>query len=561
MLKRLLPFLAWPVTRETLGADLLAGITVALVAIPQSLAYAQLAGLPAYYGLYAAFVPCIVGALFGSSAQLSTGPVAMTSLLTAASISPLAATGTELFNAYAVLLALLSGLLQLGLGLIHMGILLNLLSHPVLMGFINAAAIIIALSQIPSLLGTSANQQQQFLQDTWQAVSSLEQTHGPSLAFGLAAIVLLLAFKKFSPRLPGILITAAFLTWVSYATGFAVHGGRIVGDIPRGLPALTLPAMGWDTIMQLLPAAFVIAVISSMEAMSSCKVIAIKTRKLWDENQELIGQGLAKIAAAFSQSMPVSGSFSRSALNLAAHARTGMSSIVCAALVLLTMFFFTPALYHLPKPVLAAIIMMAVADLVNFKSIERAWRASRHDGISALTTFGATLLFAPHIQNGVLTGILVSLALFLYHRIRPRIVEVGLHADGTLRDAARFNLPPLHERISVLRVDAALDFVNAAYFVEAVLRVWRSNPRLQYILIAADGINGLDASGVEALTTLTERLREDGVRLAISGVKKQVVDVMERTGLVKTIGEDNIFSSDRHAIEALCHRIDQESTP
>src|SRR5512142_1166165 len=374
---------------STFKSDLMAGITVSLVAIPQSLAYARLAGVPAYYGLYAALIPTIIGAVFGSSRQLSTGPVAMTSLLTAASVAPLAEHGTEWFFSCVILLALLSGIFQIAFGMLRAGVLLNFLSHPVLMGFINAAALIIGLSQLPPLLGIPSHQSSHFLFDIWQVVIHLDTVHEWSLGFGTAAIIMLLGLKKYAPRLPGVLITVASLTWVSYAIGFADMGGRVVGAIPQGLPSISLPPLDWNASISLLPASFVIALISFMEAMSSAKVIAIKTREPWDENKELIGQGLAKVAAAFCHSMPVSGSFSRSALNLASNARTGMSSIISAVFVLLTLLFLTPLLFHLPKPVLAAIIMMAVINLINFPIIVSAWRASRDDGIASVTTFAA----------------------------------------------------------------------------------------------------------------------------------------------------------------------------
>jgi SulP family sulfate permease len=368
----------WPswhdmqISGESFRSDLAAGITVSLVAIPQSLAYAQLAGVPAYYGLYAALVPSVVGALFGSSRQLSTGPVAMTSLLTAASVAPLAAHGSELFYSYVILLALLSGVFQIAFGALRVGVLLNFLSHPVLMGFINAAALIIGLSQLPTLLGIPSRQSEHFLLDIWQVLTNIDTMHEWSLGFGVSAIALLLAFKKFAPRLPGVLTVVALLTWVSYAIGFGDMGGRVVGAIPQGLPSVSVPPLDAHAAMELLPAAFVIALISFMEAMSSAKVIAIKTRQPWDENKELIGQGLAKVAAAFFHSMPVSGSFSRSALNLAADARTSLSSAIAAMFVLLTLLFFTPLLYHLPKPVLAAIIMMAVINLINPRTVVNA---------------------------------------------------------------------------------------------------------------------------------------------------------------------------------------------
>ncbi len=550
---RIFPFLSWPrLSAQTIRLDVIAGITVSLVAIPQALAYAQLAGVPPYYGLYAAFIPTIVGVLFGSSAILSTGPVAMTSLLTAASIAPMAAAGSEQFYAYAILLALLSGLIQIGFGLARMGVLLNFLSHPVLMGFINAAALIIAASQIPAFLGISIKQSKHLLLDTWHVLTNFDALHGMSLAFGLGAFALLYFFKKFFPKLPGVLITVGVLTWISYMVGFAGQGGRVVGEIPSGLPSLTVPSFQWAAIRDMLPAAFVLALISFVEAMSSCKVIAFKTRTRWDENQELIGQGLAKVAAAFCQSMPVSGSFSRSALNLASDARTGLSSLISAGFVLLTLVFFTGSLYHLPKPVLAAMIMMAVANLVNFKSIRHAWQASRDDGIAAIATFFATLMFAPYIQNGILTGIILSLALFFYRRMRPRIIiALGLHPDGTLRDAARFDLPLLPPQIGALRFDSSLLFFNVAYFEDAVLKLIQRKPDAKYILIAGSGINHLDGSGVEIIYSLSKHLHDSGITLVFSGLKMQVQEVMERTGLIEAIGNDNIYSTDRIAIEAL----------
>ena len=536
---------------DAIKKDLVAGVTVSLVAIPQSLAYAQLAGVPAYYGLYAALIPTIVGALFGSSRQLSTGPVAMTSLLTAASVAPLAAHGSEMFYAYVVLLAFLSGMFQVLFGTLRMGVLLNFLSNPVLMGFINAAAIIIGLSQLPTLLGISANQSSHFLLDIWQVLIHIDAMHLLSVAFGLSAILLLVAFKKLAPRLPGVLITVVLLTLVSYEVGYAGLGGKVVGVVPQGLPTLSIPLLDWNVTMDLIPAAFVIALISFMEAMSSSKVIALKTRQPWDENKELIGQGLAKIASGFCHAMPVSGSFSRSALNLATNAQTSFSSVVSAVFVLLTLLFFTPLLYHLPKPVLAAVIMMAVIGLVNFQSITNAWRASRDDGIAAIVTFLSTLAFAPNIQNGILTGIILSLALLLYRMMQPRVADLGMCEDGTLRDAHRHNLPILHLKLGAIRFDGALRFVNVSYFEDAILTFERENPSVRYILVKCNGVNYLDASGVEMLSSLVSRLKSNGITLGLSGAKKQVQEVMDNTGLSVKIGADNIFSNDREALDQL----------
>jgi len=555
--KRVFPFLGWPrIDGPTISNDAMAGITVALLVIPQSLAYAQLAGVPAYYGLYAAFIPSIIAVLFGSSGILSTGPVALTSLLTAASVSQIAAPGTAEFISCVTLLALLSGVFQIGLGLARAGVLLNLLSQPVLMGFINAAAVIIALSQLPALTGIVVPRTDRFFLDVWYLLNQIQALHVMSLALGLLGIGLLYAAKRFFPRLLGVLFMVTLLTCLSYAIDFAAQGGRIIGEIPAGLPGISVPAMSGQTIQLLLPAAMVIALISFMEAMSSCKVIAIKTRTRWNEDQELIGQGLAKVAAAFCNSMPVSGSFSRSALNLASRAKTGFSSLFAAGFVLFALMYLTPLLHHLPEPALAAMIILAVSNLIDFSTMRNAWRANKDDGIAAVLTFIATLAFAPNIQNGIVLGVLFSLGAFIYRRMFPRIVLVGRHADGTLRDAEHHELPPLHEKIGALRFDAALCFANVSFFEDAILKLERENPKLEYILVIASGINHLDASAVEMLRALTRHLRECGITLVLSGAKRQCLDVAERTGLAREIGAENIFSSDDLALKSLLARID-----
>lgn len=556
-LHRVLPFLAWRprMTRENLRADAVAGLSVALVAIPQSLAYAQLAGLPAYYGLYAALLPTVIGALFGSSAQLSTGPVALTSLLTAASLAPLALPGSADYVSLAVALALLSGLFQIVFGAMRLGVMMNLLSQPVLMGFINAAAILISLSQLPSLLGIEVQSTGHMLRDAAHALAMIGDTHVGSLAFGAGAIGLLLLLRLRAPRLPGVLVTAALLTAASYMTDFAGAGGRIVGEIPQGLPALGMPRVDAEALAALLPAAFAIAIISFMEAMSSAKIAAIRTAHRWDENQELLGQGLAKVAAALSQTMPVSGSFSRSALNLAAGARTGMSSVVNASFVLVTVMFLTPLLYYLPKPVLAAIIIMAVVNLVNLTALRNAWHASADDAAAAAVTFAATLAFAPQIQNGIFAGVLVSLALFIFRRMRPdvAVIEPGFEPTGPDAEAT------VAQRVGVVRFDASLVFVNVSYFEDAVLRLEQNHPQLRYVLVSAEGINALDASGVEMLRSLSDGLAKKGIGLIFAGVKPQVRAVMSRTGLTAQVGAANFFSSEQDARNALSRRIKEEA--
>ncbi len=562
-LNKLFPFLIWwrEINRDTLKADLTAGITVALVAIPQSLAYAQLAGVPAYFGLYAILIPSLIGVLFGSSRILSTGPVAMTSLLTAASVIPFARWGTEQFYTIVVQMAFLSGVLQIALGLARMGVLLNFLSHPVLMGFINAAAIIIGLSQFAPLVGLSLRNSEHFLLDIAHILANMDQMHLVSLIFGLSSLAAMLALKRLAPKLPGVLIAVILATTASYLIGFEAMGGRIVGAVPQGLPGFSLPALDWKASVDLLPMAFVIALVSFMEAMSSCKIIAIRTRTAWDENQELVGQGLAKIAASFNHTMPVSGSFSRSALNLAAGARTGLSSIFTALAVLLTLLALTPLLHHLPKPTLAAVIILAVISLLNFRVFQEAWSASRQDGIAAATTFAATLLFAPNIQYGMLIGIILALALFLFRTMKPRIVLLGLDEHGELQNADRFSLPRFHRKVAAIRFDGRLYFANVSYFEESILYLISNDPDISYVLVDARGINGLDASGVAMLRNLVTRLNGSGITLVFYNIKLPVLEVMQRTGLQDDIQQKNIFLTERDTLKDIKERLEADSGP
>lgn len=552
-LDRLFPFLSWPAQWRACGVrdDVVAGITVALVLIPQALAYAKLAGLPPHVGLYAALLPAVVAALFGSCGQLSTGPVALTSLLVAASIAPLGGLAGSDVIGLALLLALLSGLIQLALGMLRLGWLLNLLSIPVLMGFVNAAALIICLTQIPPLLGLAMPHSQHLVLDFAHALGGVADIHPASVAFGLGSLAALVALKRLWPRLPGVPLVVALATALSAWTGFAADGGAVVGDVPSGLPEFSLPPLRLELIAALLPAAFVVAMVSFMEAASSAKLISGRTRQPWRQDQELIGQGLGKIAAAFTSGMPVSASFSRSALNYASDARTGLSSIVTAAFVLLALLYLTPLLWHLPKPVLAAIILQAVIGLIDVKVLVRAWRASRDDGAGAAVTFLATLAFAPNIQNGIFTGLILSLALMVYRGMRPRVALLGLHEDGTYRDRERFGLPHPHPELVILRFDSPLSFVTAATFEDAMLGAARAQEGVKVVLVSGAGINDIDATGLHTLASLAERFHVQGQTIAFCGLKKQVIDAMERDGLWTRLGAHASYRTEHHALDAL----------
>lgn len=691
LLLRFLPFLRWfPLKAETLKLDFIAGLTVALVLIPQSMAYAQLAGMPAYYGLYAAFLPVAVAAMWGSSNQLGTGPVAVVSLLTASSLSVFAAPGSPDFIALAILLALLVGLIQFLLGVFKLGVVVNFLSHPVIVGFTNAAAIIIALSQVSKIFGVPMGRSEHFMVDMWGVLKQLEDTHFPTLMMGLIAIAIMWAVKRYRPKWPGVLIAVAITTLVSWAIGFEknadgrleqvrdpelyalvlavdeggrrldelarsvaakqdrlnaaekrkadsaellrldaevglarlaarqaeehlnelknrlrhivvvrevddqgntvavyaarrappgvkldeasyrirkvskgqfklVGGGEVVGSIPEGLPSLSMPTIDLDKIRALLSTAFVIALVAFMEAISIAKAIAAKTKQRLDPNQELIGQGLANIVGSLSQSFPVSGSFSRSAVNMNAGAVTGMSSVFTALIVLVTLLVLTPLLYHLPQAVLAAIIIMAVVGLVNVQAIRHAWHAHKHDGTAAVVTFFATLAFAPHLDVGIMVGTGLAIVLFLLRTMTPRVALLGRYSDGTLRDLKVHPHLATSKHVMAMRFDGSLYFANTSYFEDAVLEAVAGHKEAKYVLIVGDGINQLDASGEEVVHHLVERLRESGVELVFSGLKKQVLDVMRSTGLIKLVGEHNIFATEDQALTDIYERLGEEA--
>ncbi|MCX7898361.1 MAG: SulP family inorganic anion transporter [Rhodocyclaceae bacterium] len=684
-IKKIFPFLAWlPFSASQLRADLIAGVTVALVLVPQSMAYAQLAGLPAYYGLYAAFLPVIVGALWGSSRQLATGPVAVVALLTASALAPLA-TSQEHYLALAVQLALLVGVVQLCLGIFRLGAVVNLLSHPVIIGFTNAAAIIIGLSQLNKLLGVPMGRSESFLTDIYGVLLQIGDTHLPTLAMGCGALALMFLLKRFFPKSPQVLIAVVITTAISSAIGFekiakvrqdeisdplaqslvvgylsaaenitnlketlaqrsaelralqkeknavgaadlehqvelikiaidnlenenklrmkslrkyrfvrgidaesgrpvfypreqapsrseedgaiwrvlrigkdgVIHlsgGGEVVGAIPSGLPDFKWPELSWSDLTNLLSIAVVIALVAFMEAISIAKAMAAKTRSRIDPDQELIGQGLANITAAFSQAFPVSGSFSRSAVNLNAGAVTGMASVISGILVLLTLLFLTRPLYHLPQAVLAAVIMMAVASLINFGAIRHAWQTHKHDGLAATATFVATLAFAPHLDLGILTGAAIAIVLFLYRRMRPRGEILGQHPDGVLGGLDTHKLKPISQRLVPVRFDGELTFINVAHFEDMMLEVLQRFPEVKAILLIGSSINEIDVSGEEKLREVAKRLEQMGIRLYISGLKKQVMEVLDKADIYEVLPVERFFPSKDQALPILLNK-------
>lgn len=548
--QRLFPFLLWPrPTLRTLRLDAGAGISVGLVLVPQALAYSTLAGMPPHTGLYAALLPSIVGMLWGSSALLAIGPVALTSILVFGSLSSMATPGSPQWVALAIWLALYSGLIQFLLGAFHMCKAAYLVSQPVVTGFINAAAVIIIASQLPSLSGISLSVQDWTVPEDLMMLSPATPI---TAAFGCTSLGLLLLFKRFAPTLPGILIVTVLGIVASRLLDYADQGGAVVGVLPAGLPSLSLPpAISIDNHRQLWPAAIILAVVSFTEAMSSCRMLARRQNERWDGNQELIGQGLAKITSGLAGAFPVSGSISRSALNLYAGAVSAWSGLIATSCVLCSLLFFTSFFADLPYAVLASMIILPVLNLLDYRAFKRLFRLSRDDAAVAAVTFVVTLMFAPRLHFGVFAGVGLAMVSFLYRRTHPRIIEVGQHADGTLRDRSRFGLPPLAPDALAVRMDSALNFLTAATLERFIGDRVQNNPEIRRVLLSASGINDIDASGIEALESIYQSLRADGIVLHLSAVKKQVWDVLERANLISTLGSERFFAVDHDAVCAL----------
>ncbi len=542
---RLLPFLCWigeMKKADVLRADLIAGVTVALVLIPQSMAYAQLAGLPPYYGLYASFLPGIIAALFGSSRQLATGPVAVVSLLTASALEPIAGTNPELYLAYAIMLALMVGIFQIALGLLHLGLLVNFLSNPVVIGFTNAAAIIIGTSQLGKLFGVTVETAEHTYETVFNTIiESLSNTHLETMLMSIMALGVMIAMKRWTPRAPNVLTAVVITTFLSWLVGFTDMGGAVVGNIPAGLPPMSIPTIDFQTMGQLLSVTVAIAIIGFMEAISIAKAMAAKTRQRLDANQELVGQGLGNIASSLSQGYAVSGSFSRSAVNFTAGARTGFSAVVTGVVVGITLLWLTPLLFHLPQATLAAVIIMAVINLVKVEPIKHAWKVQRHDAAVAIATFVLTIIWAPNLDKGIMVGVLLSLMLFLYRSMAPRVAVLSRDPDGTLRDADVRKLETCRN-ISLIRFDGSLYFANTGYFEDKILERVAMKPDLKFVIIDAEGINEIDATGEDMLGHLTQRLSESGIELLIARAKKQLWDTFERTGLMDKLGREHMFA-------------------
>ncbi|TFZ03923.1 SulP family inorganic anion transporter [Ramlibacter humi] len=541
---RRFPFLRWPrPTTALLHGEVVAALTVAVVMIPQSVAYSSLAGMPLVTGLYATFLPMLAAVLFSSSTRLSVGPSALTSVLVGASLlGHGAAQGSPEWVAMAVWLALLAGAMQIAVGASGSAWVLNLVSSPILTGFSQAAAVLIIASQLPALIGLKG------------PLSSL--LHGPSfdleaLAYGFACVVLFEMGKRLFPKVPIVLLALIGAGVISWLTGYASRG-RVVGELPAGLPMPYWPGFpGWENFSALIAPAVVIALVSSLEMASSAKIESQKDGKRWDANQDLVGQGVGKLASALSGAFPTSTSFSRSAITLYAGAKTGWATVSATVIVMVVLLFLTPALYYVPLSALSAVVVTAVAGLLKPRVFAALWQVDRVEAATAGLTSIITIVATPRIYWGVLAGVVAGLAHFLYLRLHPRIIEVGLHPDGSLRDRHLWTLAPLAPHTYALRMDAELDFASATSFERAVVEHLAAHPDTQHVCLFTHPINRVDATGVEVFGAIRRMLQARGITLHVSGIKLPVERVLRKAGELQEGPLLRMYRTDQEALAAL----------
>ncbi|MFD1382326.1 SulP family inorganic anion transporter [Rhodanobacter aciditrophus] len=565
-LERLIPALSWlkVYTRSDMQTDMMASLIVTIMLIPQSLAYAMLAGLPPAVGLYASILPLIAYALFGSSRTLAVGPVAVVSMMTGTVALGFAAPGSAEYLAVVILLATISGLFLIALGLFKLGFLANLLSHPVISGFISASAILIALGQIKHILGISASGHN-LLEMVESLYAQLPNLNWATVILGLISIAAIHLLRKYlNPLLQALglskhqaqLASKAGPVLVVICTTLVVMlfsldqiGVKIVGAVPSGLPPIALPPIDLQLARELLPAAMLISIVGFVESVSVAQSFAAKRRQSIDPNQELVGLGAANLSSAISGGFPVTGGFSRSVVSFDAGARTPMTGVFTALLILVTLSFLTGAFYFLPKAVLAATIIVAVVQLIDFKGFLNVWRYSKQDAYALIATFFMVLLVG--VEAGIITGVGLSLLLFLWHASHPHIAVVG-RVPGTehFRNVQRFQVETKPSVITV-RIDESLFFANARVLEDRITHLVASHTGIEHVVLMCTAVNMIDASALESLEMINDRLKSAGIKLHLTEVKGPVMDKLKGTELFSHL-TGKIYLTQNQAYEALC---------
>lgn len=574
MLQRRLPVLQWARTyrRADLLGDLMAGLVVAIMLVPQSMAYALLAGLPPTVGLYASILPLIIYGLLGSSRTLAVGPVAIVSLLVASGLGELAEPGSTPYIQLALTLALLVALIQIGMGVVRLGFVVNFMSHPVLNGFTTAAALVIGFSQLKQLLGIAIPRLDFFELVVYTAVH-LPETNPVTLTLGLGGVAILLYFRyglgkwllARQRRRPGhsqskrqnfpltksgpllIVLIGTLLVWALRLPETA--NVAIVGHVPAGLPPLTQPSFNWHDWQSLLPTALAISFVGYMESIAVAKSLASKRRQKVDADQELLALGLANVGAAFTGGYPVTGGFSRSVVNFDAGAVTGMASLITAVFITFTVVFLTPLFYFLPQAILAAIVLVAVAGLVDISAFRHVWHYNKADAAAYIITFFGVLAF--DVEIGILIGVATSMLLFIWRTSKPHVAIVGRLGDSEIyRNVLRHPVQSC-PHVLAIRIDESLYFANTRYLEDTVLCLVADRPEVHHVVLIGTAVNFIDASALETLQSLNLELRDARVALHLAAIKGPVMDRLQAIGFVNHLGPDHFHLSTHDAMKAL----------
>jgi SulP family sulfate permease len=545
-----IPFLSWIRTygRRHIKADLVAGLTVAVVAVPQCMAYALIAGLPVQYGLYAAIVPAIIGSLWGSSAQLVTGPTTAISLVVLSTLIQLAQPGSDHYLQLAFFLALMVGVIQIAMGVARLGSLLNFVSHSVILGFTAGAAVLIAFKQIPNLLGLNLEKTSIFVESLVQIANHMHETHIITFALGLGTVLIIIALRKLCPSWPGTLIALVVIGGVVALFKLDAHGVAVVGAIPQSLPPFHFPNIhGLEIevdIADLAPGALAIAILGLMEAVSIAKSIAGQTHQRLNVNQEFIGQGLANVAASLFSGYAGSGSFTRSAVNFRSGGKTPMSGVFSGITVAVVVLLAAPLAAKLPVAALAGVLMVVAYQMIQIEDIKRAIRATRSDAAVLVMTFLSTLFL--HLEFAVYVGVLLSIGLHLAETSHPRVYSIVPDLKtGRMVGSARGTICC---QMDIVTVEGAVFFGSVTFVLEDLQRRLKNHPRMANLLIRMHQANILDASGIHALEILLEEVRERGGELYFAAVKSRILRVFKNSGLLREVGESHFRTTTGSAI-------------
>lgn len=556
---KIFPFLSWlkGYQLSVLRGDALAGLTVAVVLIPQSMAYAMLAGMPPIYGLYAATLAPLIGAMWGSLRQLATGPIAIMSLLVLTTLSPIAEPGSAKFVELAILLSLMVGVIYLCIGLVKLGEIMSFISHSAVKGFTAAAALIIIATQLPHFIGIQVSRHEYIFPQLLEIITTLPQLHWPTLAVGAVAFVIIYGLKRIRPNFPSSIVALVLTTVAVAVFDLDQKGVAIVGTTPSGLPLPYLVQLDFEVISSLIGPAVVIAFVSFAETYSIGKAISSETKQRLDVNQEFVGQGLANIIGSFFQAFPVSGSFSRTAINYSAGAKTGVASAISSVAVVLALLFFTPLLTYIPKATLAALVISAVWILFNPKGVFKLWKMNRDDGIVAITVFVISLLAKP--DYALLLGVMMSLIFFLWKTMHPRIVRISKDTQyNFFGDADLFDLP-LCPQILHLRSDNLIFFANADYTIEQIIEKLDDFATVpKFVMLDLQAMAFIDITGVEELRVLMDEAKARGVQVAFMGLHRPVLEVFESSGFLAEIEPNLLIKYRGDAITVLFERIDHD---